>query len=108
MGQIHQLELRYAQAYDHPCCALAKRLVRHEAQLFQFARVPGLSADTNLAERSLRPLVIIRKICGGSRSPAGTTTRMVLASLFETWQARRLNLFEECFKLLHHIPLPQL
>jgi len=59
-----------------------------EPALFQLVLVPGLSADNNLAERSLRPLVVIRKISGGSRSDEGTKTRMALASLFETWQAR--------------------
>jgi hypothetical protein len=92
--------LAYAKAKSHPCCALAKRLLRHEDELFQFVLVEGLSADNNLAERSIRPLVVCRKISGGSRSEEGTKTRMGLASLFETWQARKLNPFDECFKLL--------
>jgi hypothetical protein len=96
----HALGLQYAKAYAHPCCALAKRLLRHEDELFQFVLVPGLRADNNLAERSIRPLVVIRKISGGSRSPEGTKTRMGLASLFETWLARALNPFVECLKLL--------
>lgn len=96
----HSLGLRYARAYEHACCALCKRLLRHEAELFQFVLVEGLSADNNLAERSVRPLVVIRKISGGTRSEEGTKTRMVLASLFETWQARKLNPFIECLKLL--------
>jgi hypothetical protein len=44
--------------------------------------------------------VVIRKISGGSRSPEDTKTRMALASLFETWQARGLNPFDECLRLL--------
>ena len=68
--------------------ALAKCLLRHEEELFQFVLVEGLSADNNLAERSIRPLVVIRKISAGSRSAEGGKTRMALASLFETWQAR--------------------
>ena len=64
--------------------------------------VEGLSADNNLAERSIRSLVVIRKISGGTRSAEGTKTRMGLASLFETWQARHLNPFEECLNLLSH------
>jgi hypothetical protein len=98
--QTHTLGLTYARAKNHPCQALAKRLLRHEDELFQFVLVAGLSADNNLAERSIRPLVVIRKISGGSRSVEGTKTRMALASLFETWQARRLNPFDECLKLL--------
>ena len=45
------------------------------------------------AERSLRPLVIARKISDGSRSAAGSTTTLVLASLVGTWRARGLNPF---------------
>jgi transposase len=99
-SQVHALGLAYAKAKQHPCCALAKRLLRHEDELFQFVLVEGLSADNNLAERSIRPLVVMRKISGGSRSEEGTKTRMGLASLFETWQARKLNPFVECLKEL--------
>lgn len=96
----HRLGLRYAQAPGHPCRALAKRLLRHEAELFQFVLVPGLSADNNLAERRIRPLAVARKISGGTRSPEGTEARMRLASLFATWQARGLNPFTACLALL--------
>jgi transposase len=97
----HRLGLRYAQApKGHPCRALAKLLLRHEAELFQFVLVPGLSADNNLAERRIRPLAVARKISGGTRSPEGSAVRMRLASLFATWQARGLNPFTACLALL--------
>jgi transposase len=91
---------QYARTYDHPCCTLAKRLLRHQDELFQFVLVPGLPADNNLAERSIRPLVIMRKISGGSRSAEGTKTRLTLASLLHTWAARNLNPFVECLAAL--------
>jgi transposase len=106
--QIHALGVQYAQAKEHPCTALAKRILRHEDELFQFVLVEGLSADNNLAERSIRPVVVVRKISGGTQSAEGSKTRMALASLFETWQARGLNPFEECVKLLRQTPLPQI
>jgi transposase len=99
---------QYARQKDHPCRALAQRLLRHQDELFQFLLVDGLSADNNLAERSLRPLVVMRKISGGTRSPEGTKTRLALASLFGTWQARGQNPCEECLKLLAQTPLPQI
>lgn len=99
-AQAHRLGLAHARAKKHPCRALARRLLRHEDELFQFVLVEGLSPDHNLAERSLRPLVVIRKISGGSRSPEGTKTRKALASVFATWQARRLNPFDTCLRLL--------
>jgi hypothetical protein len=96
---IEELGLLYAQS-EHPCQALAKRLLRHQDELFQFVLVAGLRADNNLAERSLRPLVVVRKISGGTRSPAGSQTRMTLASVFGTWKARALNPFLQCLSLL--------
>ena len=91
---------QYALTYTHPCCTLAKRVLRHQDELFQFVLVPGLPADNNLAERSIRPLVIMRKISGGSRSEEGTQTRLTLASLLGTWAARNLNPFVECLAAL--------
>jgi hypothetical protein len=111
----HRLGLQYAREAKQACSALCKRLLRHEDELFQFVLVDGLSASNNLAERCIRPLVVIRKISGGTRSEEGTKTRMGLASLFETWQARKLNPFDECLKRLKQLacspletPLPQI
>ncbi len=100
VSETHTLGQQYAQQNGHPCWALAKRLLRHEAELFQFVLVPELEATNNLAERSLRPHVIARKISGGTRSPAGTQTRLHLASLFATWQLREQNPFAACLALL--------
>jgi hypothetical protein len=99
-SQTHALGLLYARSKQHPCQALAKRLLRHEDELFQFVLVEGLSADNNLAERAIRPLVVIRKVSGGSRSAEGTKTRLALASLFHTWQARGQNPLQACLNLL--------
>ncbi len=100
----HALGLEHAQDQAHPTWALCKRLLRHEDELFQFVLVEGLSSNNNLAERSIRPLVVIRKISGGSRSDSGSKTTMALASLLETWRARGLNPFAECLKLLSQQP----
>jgi transposase len=100
--RAEQLGQQYAFAPAHPCWTLAKRLLRHQEEVFQFVLRPGVPADNNLAERSLRPLVIMRKISGGTRSAEGSKTRLTLASLFATWQARDLNPFVECLKALQH------
>ena len=91
---------QYALRYEHPCCTLAKRILRHQDELFQFVLVPGLAADNNLIERNLRPLVVMRKISGGSRSPAGTKTRLDLVSLMHTWAAHNLDPFHQCLARL--------
>jgi transposase len=99
---------QYARVRKHACEALAKRLLRHQDELFQFGLVDGLSADNKLAERSLRPVVVMRKIRGGTRSPQGSQTRMASASLVGTWQARGQNPLEACLKRLEQTALPQI
>jgi len=101
-ARANRLGVRYAGPHNkgHPCHALAQRLLRHQGELFEFVRVAGLAPDNNLAERTIRPLVITCKISGGTRSAGGTDTSMGLASLFATWQARALNPFQACLSLL--------
>src|SRR6266700_917086 len=57
---------------------LCERVERFLPELFVFVAYPGVPSDNNLAERSVRPLVIARKISGGTRSPKGSSTRMGL------------------------------
>jgi len=108
-----ELGRKYAVAKvhkEHPCHALCKRLLRHQDELFQFVLQPGLSATNNLAERSIRPVVVMRKVSGGSQSSRGSATRMTLTSLFGTWRAKGLNPFQECLFLLSQglsTPAPQ-
>lgn len=87
-----------------PQQTLCKRVEDFLPELFVFVAVPGVPAHNNLAERSVRPLVIARKISGGSRSPKGSQTRMGLASLFGTWMAQGLNPFSQCLALLTRLP----
>ena len=98
-NEVGRLGLPYARE-KHPCRALSKRVLRHQDELFQFVRVAGLAADNNLAERSLRPLVVTRKISGGTRSAQGSETRMTLASIFATFKIRGLDPFQECLALI--------
>lgn len=83
-----------------PMQTLCQRVERFLPELFVFVAYPGVPSDNNLAERSVRPLVIARKISGGTRSPKGSSTRMGLASLFGTWVAQGLNPFHQCLALL--------
>jgi transposase len=106
--RVRVLGQQYAKAKNHPCRALAQRVLRHAHELFVFVEVEGVSADNNAAERSIRPVVVVRKISGGTKSAKGSRTRFGLASLFETWQARGLNPLEACLNLLSQTPLPQI
>ncbi len=96
LWQVCQPYVRTA-APQHTLC---ERVERFLPELFVFVAVPGVPAHNNLAERSIRPLVIARKISGGTRSPKGSQTRMGLASLFGTWVAQQLNPFHQCLAAL--------
>jgi transposase len=55
--------------------------------LFTCFRHPQVPPTNNQAERSLRPVVIMRKVIQGTRAEKGLENHSVLRSLFET--ARR-------------------
>ena len=79
---------------------LCRRIERHIKELFVFVAEPAVPGDNNAAERSLRHLVISRKISGGTRSELGTDSKMTLASLFGTWRVQGLNPLTACRQLL--------
>lgn len=90
-GQKWRTKLRTlcAQALRYPKAeSFRKRLLGPEQELFFTCfRRPNVPPTNNQAERSLRPLVIMRKVVQGTRSDKGLENHSVLRSLFET--ARR-------------------
>jgi transposase len=97
-------------AYDEtaPQALLCRRVAKYQHALFVFLLEPGVLADNNPAERSVRHEVIGRKACperserisGGTRSAQGTTVRLALATLFGTWRAQGQNPFHACRAML--------
>ena len=88
---------------DDPSAAqtkLCRRITNHIKELFLFVAEPQVPPDNNAAERSLRHLVISRKISGGTRSEPGTDSKMAPASIFGTWRAQGLNPLAACRQLL--------
>lgn len=67
---------------------LAQYLTGYINELFVFVQYPEVPSENNPAERAIRPLVITRKVCGGTRSTNGSRTKMVLMSLLHTAQVR--------------------
>jgi transposase len=79
---------------------LCRRMETFIKELFVFVMHPEVPPENNAAERSLRHLVISRKISGGTRSDQGTSSKMALASIFGTWRAQGLNPLFQCRQLL--------
>ena len=83
LRKLCRTPLRYAKAE-----AFRKRLLGPEQKhFFTCFRRPNVAPTNNQAERSLRPVVIMRKVVQGTRSDKGLENHSVLRSLFET--ARR-------------------
>ena len=93
---------RLAKAeYDEPDAArLAKRLLKHRAELTRFLWDRDLGGTNNAAERALRPAVVMRKITGGSRSAKGAEAWAKLASLTRTASQQGRNVLETVKHLL--------
>jgi transposase len=70
---------------------LIKRLRRHRNDLFTFLDKAGVPFDNNLAERAIRPAVIIRKNSYANRSRRGADTQAVLMSIYRTLHQRGHN-----------------
>ena len=84
-------------AVQHKLCRRIERFIK---ELLVFVVEHHVPPDNNAAERSLRHLVVSRKISGGTRSARGTDTKMALASLFGTWHAQHTNPLVACRQLL--------
>ena len=101
---LEQRLLALCRPYTHdPSAAqskLCRRMENHIKELFVFVAEPEAPPDNNAAERSLRPVVVSRKISGGARSRQGTDTKMTLVSIFGTWRTQRLNPLDSCRQLL--------
>jgi len=83
-----------------PQRVLCQRIQRYLPALFTFLADPRVPADNNAAERSVRPVVIRRKISGGTRSAAGTLARTTLWTLTDTWQLQHKPLLAAWIALL--------
>lgn len=84
-----RLDALIATAWDDAQAKrLIKRLRRHRDELFTFLDQPGVPFENNLAERAIRPAVIIRKNSYGNRSEQGADIQAILMSIFFTLKKR--------------------
>jgi transposase len=83
-----------------PQARLCRRMEKYLDCLFTFVVDPAVPPTNNAAERSLRHLVVSRKISGGTRSAQGTQTKLTLAALFTTWRLRGLDPLATCHLML--------
>jgi transposase len=74
---------------------LHKRVKKYRPELTRFLWDENLEPTNNPAERALRPLVVARKVSGGSRSVSATQAWATLSSLLATQEQNGKNVLEE-------------
>lgn len=99
-ARMLSLAIPYLKVKKAPQRVLAKRIDSFLGELFPFVDCEGVPSDNNAAERAVRPAVIARKVSGGTRSTRGSTTRMILMSLFGTWNLNGLDPLTTCMDML--------
>ena len=83
-----------------PQAVLCRRIQKYLPELFTFVADLAVPSTNNAAERSVRAVVVQRKISGGTRSARGTESFTALATLFGTWRARGLDPLVACRQML--------
>lgn len=69
-------------------------LIRHQNRLTSFLKYSYGCPENNPAERAIRPLVIFRKIIGGSKSERGAKAMDINMSIIQTWLKQNLSLIQ--------------
>jgi transposase len=72
---------------------LAKHLRHESPYLFTFLHCPEIEATNNRGERAIRPAVMARRLCGGSRTWNGARTQQILSSVLRTSQQQGKDSF---------------
>jgi transposase len=94
--RVANLHIRLADIFgasyrNKDCERLAKRLAKHNEELFVFLLHRDVPADNNHAERQMRFAVVMRKNSYGNRSKRGAQAQASLMSIFRTCQLRGVD-----------------
>lgn len=95
LEEITSQEFAYEEAEK-----LRNRLIKHKDELFTFLTHPYVPADNNLAERSLRPCVIHRKLMYFNTTEEGARHYEMIMSLTQTARRNGQDSLELMKKLL--------
>ena len=80
---------------------LARHLQKHRHEWFMFLFDPLVPPTNNHAERMIRPAVIIRKLGGCNKTPAGAKVHSVLASLMVSCRQQGKRFLDLAGQLFH-------
>ena len=81
-----------------------KRVARSRRELLTFLRRPGVDPTNNRGERVIRPLVLVRKVSGGSRSWVGARVHGTNASCIQSLKHFGVSFID---LVRRHVTLPE-
>jgi transposase len=93
-AQLDALISKRRNLKDRDNVRFARRKRKNRPHLLRFLYVDGLDATNNLAERQLRPGVIIRKTNGCNRSKGGAETHSILTSVMVTCRQHSIPILD--------------
>ena len=96
VGRLKELDTPYKSS---KCARFVKNLIKDRDKLFLFVCM-DIESTNNRAERAIRPVVIARKISGGSRSEGGASMFEKLASIIQTLKLRDIDFFTHGMSIL--------
>jgi hypothetical protein len=99
LQSFQRLKLKHEKAIT-----LQGRIAKHSGSWLVFVTDPRVPPTNNLAERTLRPLVIMRKICFGNRSREGGKRMARIMSFKETARRHGHNPLDLFYHLLTQPP----
>src|SRR5512143_14447 len=102
-GKVHAAWRRLlAGRYSDPDNARLARLLRkHRDAVLRFLDHDGVDGTNLLAEREVRPAVVVRKLSAGNRTEAGAETHAVLMSVLRTLARQGRDILGALVALLH-------
>jgi transposase len=82
---------------------LSQHLWEHKEELMLHVKEPGVPATNDLAERQLRPAVVVRKAGGCNKTGSGALVHMVLASLMASLRQQGKRFVDLALPLWHSV-----
>jgi hypothetical protein len=98
------LRLETCDVSHEKALTLQARLLRHQGEWLVFLDDPRVPPTNNLAERALRPLVVLRKITFGHRSHDGADRMAAIMTIGETARRHGHRASDIFFKLYTRPP----
>jgi transposase len=99
--QLRQLCLQHQHASHKALRELAREFLNDWDVIVLPLHDPRLPLTNNAAERQLRHYVIARRISFGTRTPVGSHSMALLASIIDTCRLRRANATELLARAIH-------